>query len=453
MPLVIDATGVAIQTGDEIAEERANAIRVATGISTLQFTGDTILGQINSAESDREASIQEQLIGAVQASNPLTAGGAQLDGLVPIGGVLAKDATHSTIAVVTLAGTSATVVPVGVLLGIPSLSPRFATDETVTLAVATAWAVATPYVAGDVRRANGMVWVCTLAGTSAAAGAGPTGGTVGFTFNDNAVLWRWVSAGDGFAQVSVHASDTGPVSCSALALTLIVTPIAGLAGCCNSDAAEPGTYAETDAALRLRYAGSFHQPGNGTVDAVFSHLDALAGVSDLVVYQNRALAPDGTKGNMPGKSIWAIVDGTETDASIAETLYDSVAGGIQIGWAGAPGTLKSYAWENSQGTIETLYWSEPEANNVAIVVTMPATVTGMTTLLTAADGPIYSYFASRRIGADAQWWQLVRAIGDALLAVGVDPDTLIVTLNGVQANVAAVYYKKLVCTGITVVPA
>ena len=453
MPLLIDKTGVAIQTQAEIADERAGAIRVATGLPTLQFTGDTILGQINSAESDREASIQEQFAVAVQASNVLTASGAQLDGLVPIGGELAKPATHSAMAGVQLGGTAASVVPIGVLLGIPGLSPRFAIDATVTLAAAAAWAIGTAYAIGAVRKANSQVWYCIVDGMSAAAGAGPSGSSLGLIYVDNTVAWIRIATGDGYTSTTAHAVDTGPVACAQYGLTLIVTPIAGLAGCVNVAAAIPGVNAETDAALRLRYSKSFHAAGNCTVDAVFAHLNALAGVSDLAVYQNRTGLPDATKGGMPGHSIWAIVDGTATDAEIAKVLYDSIAGGIQIGWSGAPAPLKTYAYTNSQGTVETLYWSTPGTTLVDVVITLPASMVGMTALLSAATGPVYSYFATLTIGSEGSWWRVVCAVGDALRAVGVDPATLVVTLNGVAGNIAGVYNNKLAVNSITVVPA
>lgn len=457
MPLLIDQTGIAIQTSAEIAAERANQIRVATGNAALQFDGDGILGQHNSALSDREASIQEQFLGAYQAAQVQSAAGAQLDGLVPIGGLAAKDPTHSTIDAVYLGGTTAAVAPVGMLLGIPSLSPRFALDATVTLAAAIAWAVNIAYVIGDVRKANSQVWLCTVAGTSAAAGAGPTGTTLGMTFNDNGVIWHRIAAGDGWGLGSAHASDIGPVTCAAFGLLLIVTPEPGIASCINFEAAHLGTLAENDAELRLRYAKSFHEPGNGTTDAIFAHLDALDGVAPggLVVYSNRTLFPDASKGGLPGKCVWAIIDGTALAFDIASTLYGSVVSGIQIGWSAAPNAV-AYNYTNSQGQIETLYWSTPGVTLVDVVVTLAVGNAGYTALLSALTGPIYSYFNSRAIGDDVQCWQLVRAIGDVLIAAGANPDTLLVTLNGGVANsgnVAGVYNKRVSINSITVVPA
>lgn len=64
--------------------------------------------------------------------------------------------------------------------------------EVATLAVpVTAWAVATPYTAGAQRSNGPNVYTCTGAGTSAAAGTGPSG--LGSAITDGTATWAWAS--------------------------------------------------------------------------------------------------------------------------------------------------------------------------------------------------------------------------------------------------------------------
>lgn len=71
-----------------------------------------------------------------------------------------------------------------------------------------AWVASTAYAKDDVVRNSGFVYICTVAGTSAASG-GPTG--TGGAISDNTAVWAYVSGGGkfwGWATITAYTSTT-----------------------------------------------------------------------------------------------------------------------------------------------------------------------------------------------------------------------------------------------------
>lgn len=71
------------------------------------------------------------------------------------------------------------------------------------------WAASTAYAKDAVVRNNGLIYICTVAGTSAGAGSGP-GGTGG-AISDNTVVWAYASGGGkfwGYAKITGFTSAT-----------------------------------------------------------------------------------------------------------------------------------------------------------------------------------------------------------------------------------------------------
>jgi uncharacterized phage protein gp47/JayE len=428
MPAILGTNGLTIQTTPEIAAEFADRARELTGNASLSFEGDTILGQLNTADSDRIESLQQLLQGLDDSQNLMAATGVQLTQYCLKGSVIRKAATRSLVTDVKLGGTTGATVPVGTLLGIPNIANRFSTQSTVTLAAATAWATSTAYTVGTVRKANSQVWLCAVAGTSAGAGAGPTGTT---TFTDNTVTWYWIGAGDGFATTDARAVDTGPIGCAANGLTVIVTPVAGFTGCANLTAAAQGAVAETDPALRIRYLESYSRAGSATVNAILADLLALEDVSEARVYQNNTSVVGGGAPPIPGMprhSVWAIVDGTATAATIGESLIDTVAAGIQIGWSAAPSAVDA-ATADSQGIVQPIWYSTPVDLPVDVNVSIVyGTGTGPATV--ASD--ITDAINALTIGDDVRNWRIANIAGDAMVADQIDPElisSIVVTMR------------------------
>lgn len=79
-----------------------------------------------------------------------------------------------------------------------------------------AWAQSTPYVVGNMRTANGQLYICRTAGTSAASGAGPTG-TTAIQQTDGTAVWEYIGA------IPV-ASGTPPAMAPATGIASSSTP-------------------------------------------------------------------------------------------------------------------------------------------------------------------------------------------------------------------------------------
>lgn len=419
MPAILGPNGLTIQTEAEIAEEYASRVRALTGNASLSFEGDTLLGQENTAGSDRVESLQQLLQGINDSQNLLAATGVQLTQYCLKGGVIRKAATRSLVTGVTLGGTTGTSVPIGTLLGIPNIANRFSTQSTVTLTAATAWAATTAYTAGTVRKANGQVWLCYVSGTSA-GGSGPSGNA---PVVDGTCRWYWIGNGDGYASTDARAVDTGPIGCAPGGLTVIVTPVAGFTGCANLTAAAQGTVAETDQALRIRYLESYSRAGSATVNAILADLLAITDVSEARVYQNNTNTVGGGNPAIPGMprhSVWAVVDGTATAAQIGASLLDTVAAGIQVGWAAAPNAVNASTLD-SQNVLQPIYYSTPVDVpvdvNIAIVY---GSGTGPATVQTDVEDALNAL----TIGDDVRNWRIANIAGDAMVAAGINPETV-----------------------------
>lgn len=420
----ISDQGITIQTAEEIAAEQAASVRAKTGNASLPFTADTFLGQQNEASADRIASIQQLIQGMSQRWNLSRAGGNWLSDLVQIGGELRDPATQSLIQGVTIGGIVGATAPKGMLLGVADAAPRFMTDTDVTMALAPSWATSTPYEENDVVTANGQVWFCYHAGTSASSGPGPNGTSQNVI--DGSVFWWWLGTATGYARVDCHSVDMGPIGCGQFGLRVIVTPEVGITGCINDNAAQPGRYAETNEQLRLRYTESYHLPGNCTTAAIQAKLLALEGMQEAKVYENNsAFTGGGTPAiaGMPPGCVWAIVDGTETDESVGAVLVGSVAAGISRGWPTAP-NVQTVIINDAQGVPQTVYFSTPDLVNVdANCVIVYGSVIPPAGVQTAIENAL-----TLQIGQNADWWSVQRAASDAMAAAGV-PASQIVDLR------------------------
>lgn len=143
-----------------------------------------------------------------------------------------------------------------------------------------------------------------------------------------------VSANLGLVSVSNFANfvgtRVGPFGAAAHSLDTIVTPVAGWFSVDNRTPGTEGRYLESDEELRIRRANSLRLGGQGTLEAIISHLQQVPGVLSLRVAANNGTAVDAE--GIPPQHIRAIVDGG-VDEQIGRVLFNNVAGGI--GYHGA----------------------------------------------------------------------------------------------------------------------
>lgn len=271
----LNASGLQIQTADEIRADLAAYLSAQFGVSIQALTGNAVIGQMTAALSLVLSQVQEGLDGVYQSGYLDGAQGVNLDRLVQLIGITRNAATQSTGAVVlTNAG------------GAPVNVPAGATYQ---------------------NTATGDVFAIVAAVAVPALGA---------------------------IAAELRAVSTGPVPMPATITWAVVSSYAGSGDitCTNPVAGTDGTDQETDANLRLRAIQSAHLPGKGTVDAIRAALLDLDGVTECSVFENVAITPGITSPVaiplLPGKSFVAVVRGGVA-ADIADEIWAQKPAGIE----------------------------------------------------------------------------------------------------------------------------
>ncbi len=123
--------------------------------------------------------------------------------------------------------------------------------------------------------------------------------------------------------VAVEAGSIGNVTANTI--TEIVNPISGLDSTSNLESVQGGRDRETDTELRRRYKSSVSKPGGSTVDSIRAALLDMDDVRSALVIENDTMTD---VDNIPPKAVESVVLGG-LDDKIAETIFDSKAGGIE----------------------------------------------------------------------------------------------------------------------------
>lgn len=128
--------------------------------------------------------------------------------------------------------------------------------------------------------------------------------------------------------VTLVAEEFGAIAADAGTVTEPATIIIGVISVTNAAAATVGVDEETDPELRIRRNKSLQNPSTSTTGGLFSALGNLAGVTDLIVYENDDDVFDSVL-SMVHNSIWCVVEGG-TIADIVETMAKNKTGGTSI---------------------------------------------------------------------------------------------------------------------------
>ena len=150
--------------------------------------------------------------------------------------------------------------------------------------------------------------------------------------------------------VNMTALATGPTVAPAGTLIVIMTPVAGLSRVVNKHDASAGRNLESDNAFKARRLEELQAAGKATINAIISGLTQLAGVTDVIVFENITMVTDAN--GLPAKSIEAIVTGGD-DQAIADALFGLKAGGIR-----AFGTITKTVVD-SRGQSHSISFSRP----------------------------------------------------------------------------------------------
>jgi uncharacterized phage protein gp47/JayE len=159
-------------------------------------------------------------------------------------------------------------------------------------------------------------------------------------------------------------TESGPFSVSSGKLTRPLDVVTGWDTVTNPTAAVPGRAVETDPVLRVRMAESVAIPSQSMLDGLRAALNDLAGVDDVVVYENTANSTN-ARGE-PAHSIHVIIDGGVA-ADIANAIWVKASMGCTKFGAVSDVVL------DSQGNPQEMRWDVPVDLDVYITVTLNRT--------------------------------------------------------------------------------
>jgi uncharacterized phage protein gp47/JayE len=357
--VTIDATGLHVQTYEEILEEIIIAISVGLALTAAQTQRlrDTVGGSWNQLvriEAEREAGLQESLL-AVYNTLSLEAEGVPLDRVAALLGVSRRAESYSVVAV-EFAGVAATVIPDGTRVQ---------------------------------NNTNGSIW---LVDGPAVVGLG---GTVDGTMTAETVGAVLIAGG-------------------ATAWT-ILDVVVGFTGVTTDEQTVVGAATETDAELRARVAVEAYRRGQGPQAAIRAAVSQVTGVTYVGVWESTALAATDTDSNgIPARSINVVVEGGDSD-EIAAAIQTSRAGGIRLfGLPGATQVERTILLSNGSPVLvqfnrvdEIEIWINCEITTSTAEDSAPPDVDALVAAILLEAGP-----ALFDIGDDVLPWKLEQRVGD-----------------------------------------
>lgn len=295
----VTPTGFNRKRLDLLLEELNSEMKAIFG-DNFNVSPESPDGQVNGIKAESDANLWELTEEAYNAFNPGAVTGVTLSNLVQLNGLTRLAATSSR-AQLTITGTAGTVIPADSLISTSDTGDQFATEVGITL------------------------------------------------------------DGSGNGAVFASSISIGPIQALAGTLTVIDTPITGWATVTNSSNATVGTDEETDVELRARRERSVAQQAQNILDALYSAVNNLDGVSQAVVLENDTDTEDAN--GLPPHSFQVIVVGGD-NTEIANIIWKNKPAGIK-----AFGTTTE-AIVDSQGISHNISFSRPTEVNIFVEVTL-----------------------------------------------------------------------------------
>lgn len=294
MPNLIGPTGIVVQTQQELVTFYTNAYESIYG-SGINLDASTPDGQMMMIQIQAVQDLQDLLVQVYNMFDPDNAVGVVLDQRVAINGIQRQGGTHTLTNVTIITSQALTL---------------YGVDQVVN----------PPYTVAD---NEGNQWVLLV--TIPISDAGTY--VLGFeALNPGAVL-------------SVPNTITTPV-----------TIVLGVVSINN-----PSTYTtlglneESDADLKIRRQKSVSLSSQGYLAGLLAALENISGVTAAFVYENTTGSTDGD--GIPGHSIWVIISGAASPASIANAIYTKrnagcgMVGDETFNIAQADGTVFTVRWD------------------------------------------------------------------------------------------------------------
>lgn len=272
----ITSAGITVPQASEIKTAFQGVFTDAMG-SDLNLDDSTPQGVAIDDLTDEKMADNAEILYLFNQFNPETNDGVFQDAIANLFGLKRKVATSSVVNCVCIG------VPGTILNGIDSGEPA------------------------KVISTNGDVFQCVSGGTI------PAGGSITLQFS---------------------SEETGPIPCPANTLNSIFTSVAGWDSVNNTSSGTPGEDEESRFDFEERRKKTLALNATGSLSSVYSHISALDGVTDLMVWENDSSTNKTYNGvSMTPHSIYicqsaaTITSGNAGSGSLAEAIYLSKSAG------------------------------------------------------------------------------------------------------------------------------
>lgn len=237
-----------------------------------------------------------------------------------------------------------------------------------------------------------------------------------------------VTIGSG-GTVSVLATCTtlGAIAAAIGAINGINTPLYGWQSVTNAAAATLGNPVETDAALRIRQAGSVSTPSQTIFEGIVASLENLQGVTRVRGYENNTNA---TVNGVNAASLYFIVEGTATPNAVASTIALKQTPGVPT-----QGSI-STTITDSFGSTRVIKYDAPSEVTLTMVVTITPLNGWSSATKAVIQAALTTYALALPIGTNVSWTSMIVA---AYLPGTAYAGTFLVTgltINGSSADLA-----------------
>jgi len=418
----------------------------------VDVSDSSILGRLIGLVSPSLADLWEAAQQDYAAFDPNTSTGIALDNLVALGGISREEETPST-STVLISGDNGTLVASGSVVGSTvdasqwsvvapiALSPSNAsgcsvsilvagdsTDYTITYTSSTSSNTIT-YTSGVgattasiLNGLNSVIQSSHTSFTSSVSGEVLTltrndeFSTVTFTTSTNVGITKVQKIGD------VQCTENGPTEAEVNTLTRILTPQLGWDSVTNTLAASIGTNRETDEELRERFRNTKFERASNIIEALYSALISVSGVTEVIIYENDTDVVDAN--GVPAHGFMPLILGGST-AEIVEAIWENKPMGIT-----SHGNVSSTVTD-SQGLTHSIRFQRPDP--VPIYITLSLT----TDVLFPSTGPddiksaLIQYFEDNfGIGDDVVYSRLYTPINSVVghqvdsLYIGTSPSPI-----------------------------
>lgn len=249
--------------------------------------------------------------------------------------------------------------------------------------------------------------------------------------------------GAGFIAVTVTAQEPGSLSQPVGSINQIATPTLGWQSFVSTSDSVPGDPVESDAALRKRQTVAAALPNNTPLGGLQAALEALAGVTEVRVYEN---ATNGVDANgLPARSIAVVIEGGDV-AEIAEVIGQKKTPGAATFGSTAQGYVDPIT-----GIAYVINFYVLAYQAVSVEISLTAGVGWSTDVATQIQQTVSDYLNGLGIGQEVTYGRVWAPSYLNGAPEGQTFEISVLTVNGAGVDVAIPFNKAASCDPSNVV--